>query len=214
MKKSSFVITFKEFVDYMLWDDYLLDRIEHARMVVKAIEVKRDIFDAFVFHICANWEILVETLLIDCLNWDTSRFKEFTGIEIPKNVTREICTAIVLGRGYFDFRSTDNLRQIANEMLVPQFNPFKEIPKSNGDKVDEFFKIRNYLAHYSDAARRSLKKVYRDNYGLKTFRAPGEFLLAKDRKTGLSRMTGYIKNFEDTARIMAKFLNVDMPDIS
>ena len=100
---------------------------------------------------------------------------------------------------------------MAKNILVPQHNPFKEIPpRPNGDRIDGFFALRNYLAHYSDAARRSLQKRYKDRYSLQSFREPGHFLLAKDRKRKIPRMQVYIDNFMDTAGIMVKFLRIDM----
>lgn len=118
-----------------------------------------------------------------------------------------------MGIGYVDFKSISHLKGIAKGMLIPQFNPFKEIPKPNGEKIDEFFALRNYVAHYSDAARRSLEKIYRNRHGLKTFREPGDFLLALDKRQKLPRMALYIINFLGTADIMARFLNVRLPRI-
>jgi len=207
MKKSSFDVTLGQFYLDMAWDIDFLVKIENARQVVRTKREKRDVFEAYVFRICAYWEELVETLFIDCLNRDTSKYKETTGFRIPKDLSREICTAAVLGTGYFDWKSIDNLKRMAKDMLVPKFNPFKEIPKPRGDKVDEFFRIRNYLAHRSDKARRSLKKVY-DKYGFKTFRQPGEFLSAEDKKNKIPRMGVYINNFRDIVTIMGRFLNV------
>lgn len=150
----------------------------------------------------------MEELLIDCMNKDTTRYKEFTGFQIPKNISRETCKAIILGTSYIDCKSISHLKQMAKRILVPQFNPFKEIPKSNSDKIDEFFAIRNYLAHYSDVGRRSLEKIYKNRYSLKTFREPGEFLLARDKRQKMPRMWVYIVNFVDTVQVMEKFLNL------
>lgn len=191
-------------------DITFLMKIEGAKMVVKSIDEKRDVFDAYVFRICANWEILVGDLLIDCLNKDTSQYKEFTGFEIPKHLSRETCKAMILGVTYIDFKSVSDLKKMSKRILVPQFNPFKKIPKSNGEKIDEFFTLRNYLAHYSDAAKRSLERMYKNRHGLKSFREPGDFLLARDKTRGMIRMAVYINNFVDTADIMGEFCNVDI----
>jgi len=60
----------------MEMDVVFLIKIEEAKRVVKSVEEKRDVFEAYVFKICANWEVLLEDLLIDCLNKDTTRYKE------------------------------------------------------------------------------------------------------------------------------------------
>lgn len=210
MKKPSFEPTLDSFYDYMLWDIFLLEKIERAKHTVKYRDEKRSIFEAFVLRICANWEILVEDLFIDCFSKDTSMFRSFTGFKIDRHINRETCKAIILGTQYFDFKSIDDLKKQAKQTIIPQCNPFKGIPKLNGSKIDEFFKIRNYLAHYSDAARRSLDKVYKRQYGLRRFVEPGAFLLARDKKENLSRMGVYINNFTDTANLMAKFLGIEI----
>jgi len=210
MRKSSFERCLVDFYIDMAWDIELLVKIQKAKKVVGSVHEKRSIFSAFVFSICANWEILVEELLIACLNKDTSGYKEFTGFRIPKDISRETCKAIILGVSYIDFKDVSNLKRIARKMLVPKFNPFKEIPRANGNKIDEFFALRNYLAHYSDVAKRRLEKIYRDRHGLRTFREPGDFLLAEDRRQRLPRMGAYINNFIETADIMGKFCNVDI----
>lgn len=210
MRKSSFEVTLGAFYSNMEMDIKFLVKVQEAKQVVKSLREKREVFEAYVFKICANWEIFSEVLLIDCLNKDTTRYREFTGFKIPINISRETCKAIILGTGYLDFKSVSDLKRQARQVLVSQYNPFKEILGPNGEKIDEFFTIRNYLAHYSDAAKRSLEKIYRDRYSLRSFREPGEFLLAKDREERLPRMGVYIDNFIDTAEIMEKFLGVDL----
>lgn len=160
MRKSSFQVTFEHFDSNMAWDSIFLMRIEKARSVVKSADEKRSVFEAYVFSICTNWEILVETLLIDSLNKDTTAYREFTGFEIPKNLSRETCKAIILGTGYVDFRSIGELIRRANNILVSHCNPFRAIPRPNARKIDEFYKLRNYVAHYSESAKRSLEKMY------------------------------------------------------
>lgn len=210
MRKSSFEVTLGGFYGNMEMDIKFLIKIEEAKQVVKSVGEKREVFEAYVFKICANWEIFSEELLIDCFNKDTTRYREFTGFKIPRNISRETCKAITLSIGYLDFKSVSHLKQIAGNLLVSQYNPFKEIPGPNGKKIDEFFALRNYLAHYSDAAKRSLEKIYRDRYSSGVFREPGEFLLAKDKRKKLPRMAVYIDNFVDTAELMGKFLGIDL----
>lgn len=206
MRKSSFEVTLSSFYESMAWDVEFLMKIHDAERVVGLPEEKRSVFEAYVFRICANWEILVTELLIDCLNRDTTRYKEFTGFGISRHMTRETCAAILQGTGYLDFKSVSHLKHIARNILVPQYNPFKKIPHLNGEKIDEFYALRNYLAHYSDASKRRLRKYYEDRHGLKVFREPGEFLLAWDKKEKMPRMGAYVNNFIHTGDIMAEFL--------
>ncbi len=210
MKKPSVETTLDLFYGYMTWDITLLVKIERAKHIVKSRNEKRGIFEAFVFRICANWEILVEDLFIDCFSKDTSMFQTSTGFNIDKHLNRDTCKAIILGTQYIDFKNIADLKKQAKRVIMPQCNPFKEIPTLNGNKIDEFFVIRNYLAHYSDAARRSLHRMYKKQYGLRRFVMPGTFLLARDKGENLPRMGVYINDFIDTADLMAKFLGIEI----
>ena len=208
MKKSSAQITYDDFYAHISWDWYLLDKIEGARAVVKAVEEKRSVFEAYVFHVCADWEILIQDWLVDLLNKDTSMYKEYTGFDVSKHISKGTCKAIILGTGYFDFKNVGDLKSKARKILVPNCNPFEAITNINARKIDDFYTLRNYLAHYSDYAERQLDKMYRNRYGLRTFRQPGEFLLTIDRKQQLTRMDMFIINFLETADAMAKSIGL------
>ncbi len=210
MKKSSAEVTFKNFLSNMLWDKEFLKRIEKARTVVRSVDEKRSVFEVFVFSVCANWEIMIEDLLVDCLNKDASEYRKYTGYEIPKNLTRDTCKAIIIGTRYLDYKSVGDIKGIANNILVPGCNPFHSIDSKSEGKIEDFYKIRNYLAHYSYLAERSLGKMYKNKFGLRTFRRPGEFLCAKDRKRKVCRMNIYIDNFIDTSKVMARSMGVNV----
>ena len=209
MRKASFDRTLLNFHVNMNWEIDILMKIETAKAVVKSIAVKQSIFEAFVLSICANWEILVEELLVDCLNKDASKYCDYTGYKLRRHLSRDECKAILIGINYLDFKSTENLKEISSNILIPECNPFIKIPAANGRKINEFFKIRNYLAHRSDAAKRSLLKLYQDRYGLKTFVEPGRFLLAKDPNEKIPRIGIYINNFKKAANIMGQSLGLD-----
>lgn len=211
MKKSSFETSFAYFYEYMQSDINLLIKIQEAKTVVKSREEKQSVFEAFVHSICSSWDILVEQLLIDCFNKDTSKFTQEYGYKLGKHITRDTCEAILIGVGYLDFKSVGDLKGHSKRILIPKYNPFAEIPKSNEKKIDEFYAIRNYLAHYSDAARRALLKVYETNYNLRVFVRPGRFLLATEQNADLPRMGTYINNFMGAAAAMRKSLAVAHP---
>ena len=208
MKKASFDATLYSFHMNMNRDIALLMKVEKAKRVVKTVQEKRSIFEAFVLSVCADWEYMVENLLIDCLNKDTSMYSEYTGFSISKHITRDICKAILIGISYLDFKSTDQLKKLSKSILIQSCNPFLLIPSSNCKKIDELFTIRNYLAHRSFAARRSLADLYKRKYNLRHFVEPGTFLLATDKTDKIPRLGVYINNFKNAANIMGKFLGV------
>ena len=138
---------------------------------------KKQIHEAFVLKICATWEILAEDVFVECLLHNTSKYKEQTGITLPrKNLTRDICKGLVSGLGYFSFRNAGDLKGKAKKFLAECCNPFKKIPSDITTKINEFYLIRNYIAHRSSAAEQSLKRMYKQTYGIMRFRPPGNFL--------------------------------------
>lgn len=209
MRKSSVEATFGRFFVWMDRYGDFINRVYKAKNVVGSQRDKKELFEAFVFKFHIVWEILVEELLIDCLNHDSSQYAKYMDMTLPKHATRNQCKAMIYGLKHLDFRSVSEVKTIARGILVPEHNPFVVIPKSNSNKIDEFYRIRNYLAHYSITARRSLGMIYRRRYGLQRFREPGDFLLCWDRKSGQTRFGNYVDAFVGAAEKMAQFCGIE-----
>ena len=187
----------------------LLMKIETSRRVVRTADEKASIFEAFTLRICALWESLVEELFIGCLNRDTSTFVKTTGFKLPKHITKDMSKAVLLGLDYLDFKSMGNLKSVSRKILVDHCNPFTTISNEKARKIDEFFKIRNYLSHYSHASRRSLHNMYKDRYRMRKFVEPGFFLMARDSTQDMVRMGVYINTFKAIVREMEYFLSLE-----
>ena len=142
---------------------------------------------------------------------DTSQYARDRSIDLPKHLSRKICTCLLTGLGFFDFRDVSDLKGKAKRILVPRNNPFRGIPRDHAKRIDEFRIMRNYIAHRSDTAKHRLKRVYTDAYGLERFREPGDFLLGRITGGPLSgeiRFAGFIDSFIKAADKMAGFLGV------
>lgn len=217
------------------FDNFFANMIQHTDLLVKIIKAKgiilspdeekeilpkllpaekKQIHAAFVLQICATWEILAENVFVECLLCDTSKYKERTGITLPrKKLTRDICKGLVSGLGYFSFRNAGDLKGKAKKFLAERYNPFNKIPSDSTEKLDEFYLIRNYIAHRSSAAEQSLKRMYKRTYGMR-FRPPGNFLfdIVEFTETGEKgeqiRFANYSEAFEKAADEMATFLGV------
>ena len=118
-------------------------------------------------RIGARWEDLVQTDLINCLNRDTSAYAAELGLSLRKHMTRDECQALLFGTGYLDFRSVRELKNFA----------------------------KRHLAHYSPYAERTYYRLLRRQYHFRRMRAPAEFLLATDYRTGNMRIIDFIKAF-------------------
>jgi hypothetical protein len=145
--------------------------------------------------------------LIDCLNKDTSQYSKHTGYYLPKHLSRDICNAMIFGIGYKDFKSVSHLKSFAKQVLVPGNNPFQKISKNPSKKIDDYYVIRNYLAHYSYVAERKLEEMYKRK-GMRRFREPGDFLMSFNRGENTPRSAIYILAFLEAANEMATFLAI------
>ena len=171
-------------------------------------EEKIEIIESLVLKICAQWEVLIEELIIDCLNRDSSQYSEFIAAKLPKHIPRSQCMAMIQGMGYVDFKGISDVKRKAKLILTDEFNPFKNITRGDGDKIDELYKFRNFIAHISNQSERSLKNLYFKKYKLERFQEPGRFLMAADRKTKITRLDSYIKSLDTTVENMAGYLGL------
>jgi hypothetical protein len=207
MRKASAKVSLDMFRKDLFAYEQLLQKV-YADATHLTLPEKRAIYEAFVLKICAIWEALVENLLVDCLNQDSRQYSSFINTSLPKHIPREICSAMVTGINYFNFKSVEEVQKIARKVLVDRHNPFKAISNSNSKRIDEFFKMRNYLTHLSGQAERTLNQIYKKNYGMSKWSDPGPFLLALDKKTNRSRLQNYVDVFKATIQDLAKALAI------
>jgi hypothetical protein len=127
---------------------------------------------------------------------------------LRKHLPRNQCEAMILGMGYLDFRDVSDIKGKAKNILVSQYNPFAIIKNPALKRMNEFYCIRNYIAHYSTPAERSLWKIYENTYKMRRFHEPGHFLMAWDKRTKQTRFDNYLNAFLDSAIEMEGFLGV------
>src|SRR5690606_16982152 len=82
------------------------------------------------------------------------------------------------GLGYFDLKNASNLKSIAKKILVKEKNPFEKISNESKNHIDNFYALRNYVAHRSNKSKKNLMNTYQ-KYGQKDFIEVGQFLLEK-----------------------------------
>ena len=139
-----------------------LNRVKEPKLVIKGLLDKYDpyeITESSIVRICAIWESFVEEELVDCLNLDCSKFSEYLRLDLPKDMNKNMCSAILLGDRYLDF-GIDNIKHRADQVLCDVNNPFKLIDKKTCDKIKEVYIIRNYLSHLSRKSQWALRQMY------------------------------------------------------
>ena len=223
MQTSSLKTEFDNFFTSMIqYTDFLIKIITTTKIIIPPQEQreilpkllqseKKLIHEAFVLKICATWEILAENVFVECLSHNTSTYAAFKGITLPRNLTKDTCKGLISGLRYFDFRDMSDLKGKAKRFLADQCNPFKKVPRDVTEKINEFYLIRNYIAHRSDTAKQSLKRMYKEKYKMR-FRRPDNFLfdtvdfIEIGERGKEIRFANYSKAFEKAADEMAMFL--------
>ena len=175
-----------------------LERIIAARRVINSTQEKRDIAESVLLRLCANWESFVDEHIVDCVNVDPSKLGDFLGVSLPAHPSKSLCTALIIGKDYLDFPSFGALKSYTKRLLPDESNPFLSVTKPHAKCIDEAYTIRNYLSHYSTKAKRSLNRMYRDEYGRSRFIEPGHFLLAYQAE----RLWNYFDAFEAASKEM------------
>jgi len=133
--------------------------------------------EAFSIKLVCDWEWFIERTMINCLIKDTSGLSTHLNLNLPPTITYDVGFAILNGTGYFDIKSTGNLKGLAKKVLIENLNPFVKISKDRCDSIDDFYIIRNYIAHKSEASKRSYKKLLLDRKNITEFIEPGKYLL-------------------------------------
>src|SRR6266705_2370167 len=140
----------------------LIERVIATQPVIPTAQEKRDIAESILLRLCAHWEYFVDEQLVDCVNRDFSKLSIYFGVSIPEHPSWNLCHALIIGAGYTDFRSFGDLKRYSKKLLPDGSNPFAAVTPAHAKKIDEAYRIRNYLSHYSATGKKSLKAMYRD----------------------------------------------------
>lgn len=209
MNKSAIEITFNGFIGWIDMYVEISEKVIADKELFTERDEKIEIIESLLLKICAQWENLVEELLIDCLNKDSSQYSNFIMSKLPKHIPRAQCAAMIQGLGYVDFKSVGDIKRKARLILKDEYNPFKSIAKVDANKIDEMYTFRNYIVHLSNHAERSLKNLYFKKYNMKRFQEPGRFLITVNKNTNKPRMEMYIHAMHTAVEDMAFYLGLE-----
>ena len=169
-----------------------LKRVIKAKSVIRTRQEKRDIAESVLLRLCANWERFLEEHLIDCVNVNPSGLDKFLGVPVPTHPSKALCGALIFSDKYRSFASFDELKGFSRKLLPDDSNPFLAVTRKQIKYINEVYKIRNYLSHYSSKSKRLLQEMYNREYELNSFLQPGHFLLSHNA----GRLWTYFEAFE------------------
>lgn len=195
MRKSDLKKNHKNLDESIARYKSFLQKLSPLKAAIRLAQEKRDIVESALLRLCANWERFVDEHLVDCLSVDNSKLEDFLGVSIPAHPSKNLCSALIFGDGYRDFSSFGALKGFSKKPLPDDSNPFVQVTSAQFKRIDEVYKIRNYLAHYSGKSRRTLQRMYAEEYNMTRFIEPGQFLLAYNSR----RLWAYFDAFESAS---------------
>ncbi len=204
MKKIDFKYWHNDFDSWIVWYGDFMYRLIKAKRVVKTKFDKEELVEALILRCAVRWELLLTRDIIASLNKDSSYYAKELGLKLRKHLTKDECEAIFLGHRYEEFRSVRSVINFGKKYLNPKFNPFKGITPNQEKIIDEFFIIRNLLAHYSSSAFRKYNSMVKRNYKLKRVPEPCRFLMSANTVSGEYRWSKYLRTFLIASHSMIK----------
>lgn len=198
VRKSDLLKNHKPFDATLTRYRNFMGRVITAVQGITSVQEKRDIAESVLLRLCAHWEKFVDEHLVDCVNRDASYLSKRFAVTIPSHPSWDLCHALIIGTGYTDFKSFGDLKGYSKKLLADASNPFLAVTPGHAKRIDEVFRIRNYLSHYSASAKKLLMSMYRNDYEMERFLEPGQFVLAYNA----TRLWAYFSAFEGASKDM------------
>ena len=117
-------------------------------------------YDYAIIRLYREFENMILECLIAAINNDTEQLSKKTGISFPKHLTDGVCTYIVVGEGYFDFRGRDGLIGKLKKYLPDDHYLVKIVKKEEyKGALEKLSALRNFAAHHSGSSKRAHSKL-------------------------------------------------------
>lgn len=113
-----------------------------------------------VIRLYWEFEVLMLSTLVGAINNDTDTLSQSLGFDFPKHMSQDVCTFLIIGTGYFDFKGRDGLIQILKS-FVPDSHYLCGIVKDSQyrDALEQLSALRNFGAHQSAKAKKAAIKA-------------------------------------------------------
>jgi hypothetical protein len=153
--------------------------------------------DYAIIRLYLEFEILMLKALVGAINSDTETLFESTGVKFPKHLSEDVCTYLVTGTGYFDFKGREGLLKTIRK-FVPKTHYLYKVIKSHTykDALEKLTALRNFAAHRSEIAKKTARDVTKAN----KIGSAGAWLRVGDRfETVLLSLTDLAKKIKKEA---------------
>ena len=199
MRKASIVQNHRDFEKKLDVLDKIAAKIVKRQMGADSAESDA-LAEGLVLTVAGYWEEVVDEDFVDALNRDTSAYAQRIGIELPKNLSRDVCFGLLVGDGYLDFRNTGDIVGRSKKVLLPEYNPFVHLTKTVQKSIDQFYILRNYLAHRSKRAHRTYRGMLEADFGYVRVVRPGVFLRTAGDSLRKPRLEFFLHRFRDASQ--------------
>jgi hypothetical protein len=134
--------------------------------------------DYSVIRLYQEFEAMMLSALTGAINNDTTTLSQSVGLDFPKHLSEDVCTYLIVGTGYFDFKGRDGLIQIIKS-YVPDSHYLVAIIKDPAykDTLERLSALRNFSAHESKKAKKAAVKAI----GGEKLGSAGSWLKRQDR---------------------------------
>ena len=199
MRKASIVQNHRDFETHLDVLDKVAAQIV-ARQMGTDLTESNVLAEGLVLTLAGYWEEVVDEDFVDALNRDTSVYATRIGVELPKNLSRDICFGLLIGDGYLDFHDTGDIVGKSRKVLVPANNPFDHLTNTVRKSIDQFYILRNYLAHRSQRSKRAYVATLKKDFQYRQFIRPGVFLRTEGNSLRKPRLEYFLHRFREASQ--------------
>ena len=136
------------------------DNVKEVQGFFKGTEGLNDAYkqwcaDYAIIRLYLEFEVLMLKAIVGAVNSDTDTLFQSSGVKFPKHLSEDVCTYLVVGTGYFDFKGRDGLLKTLRK-FVPKTHYLYKIIKSSKykDALEQLTALRNFAAHNSKSAKK------------------------------------------------------------
>lgn len=147
-----------------------------------SVKEKTIIIEGLLLRACAYWERFLEAEVIFLIELDQSKLREYLELPSSQKLNRQLIKAILFSDSYRSFQDIEKSKRFFRSFIANNYNLFDKLTNEQIKKNQMAYKLRNYLAHYSEFAKKKLQQQYKKTYSYSRFMQPGRFLMKENGK--------------------------------